>query len=273
MKKNYSISEVSELLGISSQMIRKYEQEGLVSTTRKENNYRHFESPDITMLMRIRLYRNLGFSLDEIRCLTAIENGDGDELFRQRIEQLDKQIERLQMLRRCAELHRSYLSSCPEQDKIKIEMSPPLRAVFYRHGREIDDAYRGNDLISRMLDYSPPFQYILRMNKSTYRYDSTGYEVGLAMPAEFAGSVPDFPNIEIIEPRICVSVLLNHQVHRIDGRWEIISLSDDFEQAGVYDFLYENALSLKADIIGLKYDDRYDGESFLHSFRYYLPVF
>ena len=95
MKNMYSIGEVARLLGVSTQTLRKYERAGLLRMPRSDKNYRHFEAPDITMLMRIRLMRNLGFSLDEISRLVSQDCTEREQLYDQRIEKLKQEISHL----------------------------------------------------------------------------------------------------------------------------------------------------------------------------------
>lgn len=72
MKKiSYTIGQVSKLLGLSIEGIRNYEKLGIIQSTRKdESNYRNYSYLDITSLIRARIYRSLGFSLQEIEALT-----------------------------------------------------------------------------------------------------------------------------------------------------------------------------------------------------------
>ena len=66
MKKKFNIQEVADTLSISSNKIRFYEKKGLIKITRDDNNYRIFSDEDILKIQKIILYREIGFSINDI---------------------------------------------------------------------------------------------------------------------------------------------------------------------------------------------------------------
>ncbi len=63
-----NIKEVSQATGLSKDMIRYYESEGLISPSRNETNqYRSYSENDCYLLVMIKLYSSLGISLKQIR--------------------------------------------------------------------------------------------------------------------------------------------------------------------------------------------------------------
>ena len=79
----YTIHEVAALLNISTDAIRLYEKEGLVTPTRNpENGYRYYDTEQIHRIMGICLYRKLNVSIAEIKRLLAVSTlGDLSESF------------------------------------------------------------------------------------------------------------------------------------------------------------------------------------------------
>ena len=72
MANRYTIHEIAKLLGISTDAIRLYEKEGLVTPVHDpQNGYRYYETLDIQRIMGIYLYRQLGVSLAEIKELLS----------------------------------------------------------------------------------------------------------------------------------------------------------------------------------------------------------
>lgn len=65
----YRIHEIAKMLNISSQLLRYYEQNGLIAPSRDENGYRYYTPEDISLLTGILRYKNMGFSLDECKSL------------------------------------------------------------------------------------------------------------------------------------------------------------------------------------------------------------
>ncbi|MFX3634034.1 MAG: MerR family transcriptional regulator [Candidatus Pristimantibacillus sp.] len=67
MEKNYSIQEVSQMLGISKDTLRYYDRIGVVSPPREDNRYRRYSKEDLIDLMNIQIMQYADFSLDEIK--------------------------------------------------------------------------------------------------------------------------------------------------------------------------------------------------------------
>lgn len=98
MANKYTIHEISKLLGISSDAIRLYEKEGLVTPVRDpQNGYRYYETMEIQRIMGIHLYRQLDVSIAEIRnLLTATSLQEVADNFSYLVLHTENEIERLQ---------------------------------------------------------------------------------------------------------------------------------------------------------------------------------
>ena len=67
MEKQYSIKEVSRILGIPKDTLRYYDRIGLVSPSREHNSYRSYSKEDLIDLMNIQIMKYADFSLEEIK--------------------------------------------------------------------------------------------------------------------------------------------------------------------------------------------------------------
>ena len=108
MAKKYTIREVADLIGLSTDAIRLYEKEGLFSPLRDPNNgYRYYGPDEIQHIMGIHLYRQLDVSIAEIRNLLSASSLDViSENFsnlvlhtENEIECLQKRLEKLQFMK------------------------------------------------------------------------------------------------------------------------------------------------------------------------------
>lgn len=99
------INEVEDRVGITKKNIRFYEQEGLLCPRRNhENGYRDYSQQEVDTLMRIKLMRKLGLSLEEIRRMQAGEQTVGDAM-RRHLVTLERERENLeQAVRLCQQL-------------------------------------------------------------------------------------------------------------------------------------------------------------------------
>ena len=90
-----TIKEVEQLLSVSRANIRFYEKEGLLTTTRKTNNYRDYSEENVQELKKIILFRKLGFTIDEIKQLQGGQIHLTDAAA-ENIARLEKEIENLE---------------------------------------------------------------------------------------------------------------------------------------------------------------------------------
>ncbi len=97
----YSIGKVAKALGVSTQCVRHYESIGIIDAERNEQNkYRTYSQKDAKTLFQTCLYRSMGFSLKDIKwMLNECDVDEASELFEQKIDDVDQQIESLMALR------------------------------------------------------------------------------------------------------------------------------------------------------------------------------
>lgn len=75
----YKINELSKLAGVSTRTLRYYDNIGLLSPSQiADNNYRLYTEKEIDLLQQILFYKELGFSLTEIKDI--VNNDDFDFL-------------------------------------------------------------------------------------------------------------------------------------------------------------------------------------------------
>jgi len=75
----YTVSKLANLSGISSRTLRYYDQIGLLSPAHiNSSGYRIYEQKEVDQLQQILFFRELGFSLEEIK--TIIKQSDFDHI-------------------------------------------------------------------------------------------------------------------------------------------------------------------------------------------------
>jgi len=90
----YKIGDVARILGISPDLIRYYEEKGIVAPEKDSfNNYRYYDAWDINFLIDCLWYKKLGFSIEEIARMTTSESYD-DLVYhmREQAERLEEQL-------------------------------------------------------------------------------------------------------------------------------------------------------------------------------------
>ncbi len=96
---SYSISQVSDLAGVTVRTLHHYDEIGLLSPGRRSAaGYRIYEESDLERLQRILFYRELGFALVEIAAIVDNPHTDAVGHLRRQRRLLTKKIERLRKM-------------------------------------------------------------------------------------------------------------------------------------------------------------------------------
>ncbi len=89
---NMQIQTLELRTGLERPTIRFYEREGLISPQRRNNGYREYSEEDVEQLLKIKLLRQLGMSLEQVRCLQQ-GSEDFSLALAQQVEVLSRQIQ------------------------------------------------------------------------------------------------------------------------------------------------------------------------------------
>lgn len=113
------IGELAARAGVSTRMLRYYEQQGLLPVRRAANGYREYEESDLRLVEQIRALLDTGFTLDDARpfldCLRA-GHADGAScpesvaVYQRALGEIDAEIRAL--IRRRAEVAGRLARSC-----------------------------------------------------------------------------------------------------------------------------------------------------------------
>ncbi len=86
------IKDVEKLTGLTKKSIRYYESKGLLSVKRdRSNDYRDYTEEDVEVLRKIRLYRFLDFSVEEVGTLLVMTPEEMQEALQEKADWFEKQ--------------------------------------------------------------------------------------------------------------------------------------------------------------------------------------
>ena len=114
------IKDLSKKLKITSRAIRHYEEIGIITSKRMENNYRYFDESNLDKLKFLVRARKLGFSLEECKELIKLFENDNRKsenvrnIAKNKLENIDKQIQELKDLKKSLEW---LVLKCPGDEK------------------------------------------------------------------------------------------------------------------------------------------------------------
>lgn len=115
MNKHYTIKEISNILNISSNKIRFYEEKGLIHPIRNDNNYRIYTEENLAKLQLILTYRTLNISIENIQNL--MKNCSKDNMlnhFYKQCEIINDEMQKMRIIKTSLE---NIMDSIYESDK------------------------------------------------------------------------------------------------------------------------------------------------------------
>jgi DNA-binding transcriptional MerR regulator len=97
----YTIGEVAERTGVAASALRYYEELGLIPRARRVSGQRRYGENAVELVGMIRLLRDIGLSLAEIRTLVNARAGSDSwrEVARAKLTELDERIAQAQAAR------------------------------------------------------------------------------------------------------------------------------------------------------------------------------
>ena len=91
-----TVSRLARTCGLSRSTVLYYESIGLLKPARRSaGNYRVYGEKDAARLLRIRLWRESGLTLEDIRALLDQPDSNASAILKRRLEALSAEIERL----------------------------------------------------------------------------------------------------------------------------------------------------------------------------------
>ena len=129
-------------MGISSEAIRYYEREGIISPDKSSSSgYRSYDAWDLHVLIRTRMYRKYNFSLDEtVSALNAKTFADVSDMLDAKEEQLSAYIREQERILKQLQDDRSSLHDAEMNlGKYRVEYSPAMHFLDVERSYDIID--------------------------------------------------------------------------------------------------------------------------------------
>ena len=155
-RKRYKIGKISELMGMTSEALRYYEREGIVEPEKDPvSGYRMYTAWDLHILIRIRMFRRYGLTLEE--SAYALRNCDADcidQILEEKAHDLEEKIrEEERLLARLKKDRYSLKEAQKNIGKFKVEINPAMRFLDTQRSYSIID--EKTELYSKWIDKVP----------------------------------------------------------------------------------------------------------------------
>lgn len=148
----YKVSELAKILGVTTNTIRRYENNGYIMPVRDESDYRWYNESDISRIAFIRLYRKCGFSHQHIEGMLGSSSETVRSIYIDRLDEIDRQIQALKYLRHWLKDNIQLINTLADiGEGFMIMNCPPLKYVLYSDdGKLLTEKERLNTINSFM---------------------------------------------------------------------------------------------------------------------------
>lgn len=250
----YLISDLARLLGISTNAVRKYEKEGLISPKRDSSNYRWYDEEDVTKLSMIRIYTKCGFSHAEIRQLSESGEDKSEEIYRRRLDSIDNQLRRLKLLRHWLKDNIELIEKTALiGDGFYLMECPPVIYMIYSSGGELLRENGKLDAVSRFMYGAAEVQLIRVFRKEDLENEKPVPHMGWAVKEMDIGRQKGLKEIleetekftEYYPKRLCLYSVFIAENDR--GAETDILLKEHFDKIRAY--MEKEGFSLSGDVM------------------------
>ena len=136
-----TIKEVEKLTGLTAKSIRYYEDKGLLTVERnEENDYRSYSEVEVNRLKKIKLLRYLEFSVEEVKELLDLEVDETIVQLQQKAELFSKESDRCKDKQTlCLALAKDYKKNLENHDKVVVEYNDTIDFIESDEMAELEE--------------------------------------------------------------------------------------------------------------------------------------
>lgn len=256
----YTTNDLSKILDVSTNTIRRFEEKGYLRADRDgQNNYRQFSNADMEKLMYVGKYRKIGFGHEDIKELLQ---GDIDNILARltdKKEELDYQIARYQAISHMMKDDILLIKNMKKygNDFIERNCSPVYYILFMKKGEVCLENQREQELRCFMSS-CPEFEYVYLFEKSDVEKNQCMYSEGVAAHHLCIQKykVDITPLVESYESRPCilrfVRLPLDIMEQDVHGERALYEKMQTLLFGGLHEYMEEHDYILAGDALGVK---------------------
>jgi DNA-binding transcriptional MerR regulator len=242
----YKIGDVARILGISTDLIRYYEEKGVVTPQKDRNNrYRYYDAWDVNFLIDCLWYKKMGFGINEIAKMSKVESyhdliahltSQGDQILEQ-IQYQNLLLERMRRLTEDVVRVKDYLGVCDIRHNKEF--------LYYLNRR--NDVYDNSPACQQLNEswnrYMPFTKRLFMIDEEGLSGKNDDYMWGFSISRTYARTfgVTETPNVLRVRPKLCV-----HAAFKSYGKDGFTARHLDFMR----DFARKNGLRTKGHAFG-----------------------
>lgn len=234
----YKISDLAKILGVTSNTIRRYENNGYLHPYRDDSDYRWYGIDDIMRTAAIRLYRKCGFSHNEIMDMLNSDSKNVIDVYTERLNKIDAEINRLKYLRHWLKDNVKLMNTVRDMgDGYIIMECRPLKYVLYSiNGKILTEKERLNT-INLFMYHVHEVQLMYFIKKDEIANPSSGIGMGLIMKETDIRRLnledkitPDTPFVENYPSKKCLFSVFEYPSAHLKNSDELFSAINSYKE-------------------------------------------
>lgn len=253
----YKTSDLSKMLDVSANTIRRFAEKGYLSPQRNDGNqYRYFGDEDVEKITYISKYRKIGFGHDEIASMLNSDISHNCSVYEKKMQELDVEIARLQALRHMLKDDIMMMKGIEKYGTDFIEMdSVAVHYVSYKKGDEIREDSNTREALHQFIYDFPEIEYNYIIRKEDILNRKVRCEEAIAIRTKLANKRNLNLNNEAIEQYPACPSILRIIKLPIDFANGELAESEDIKKILYDDFfayMQEKGYELAGDAFGAK---------------------
>lgn len=175
------VNEFSKLIGIPDSKIRYYDRKGLISSDRKENNYRDYDMNDALNLYHAQMLRSFEMSVDDSVKAIGESFDTIDRHMEKTIENLETEIKRKQiLLTRLKEIKKHFDLFQNEDSSVTVQYRPVTYNICHIGNKEKPHECV-NETIETLASVMP-FSYVaIKVTKQSIMNDGDDLDIRIGL--------------------------------------------------------------------------------------------
>lgn len=251
----YSTNDLSKILSISGNTIRRYEKMGYLGNKRNEcNGYREFDSADVEKLMYVSKYRKLEFSHKDISNIFENDIKYTQDVFEMKLSEFENKINYLMALMHMLKDDINLIGRIQEYGNNPFLFNcSAMNYIFYQVNGKLCTKETGED-VENFIKTCNEYEYMYYFNKEHIVNGELKYNEGIVanqlMTEKYQVNITD--NIHFYEKRECVLQFIKIPLVFWDDTIYPKKQIKELLFNDALKYMEENERFLDGDVIGIK---------------------
>lgn len=265
----YKIGDVANLLGITPEAIRHYEEIGIITPTKAKNSgYRYYDVWDIHILIRARTYRKYGYSLAETaELLNHYEISDILSNLSEKEADIEKEITwHLNYLKLIRQMQSTVSDAYASQGKYRLEYRPSMYRISAQNGYNLHNDDNNRTMYQSWIKKVPFVFPSALFQQSSFENGNEEFSFGLCIDEEFAGllDIRKTDDIDLFPSCLCVYTTLMSSSETILSPQKL---------SPAINYIHNQGMKLGGDVISKVVLMNKKEEEYFSLHQIWLPIF